>query len=73
MITPNWYYFSNAPLESGTIKFRTKKERAMHALVIACEINWKEYQTSSLLEKWIAAKNELEIYQESLHSSQEYN
>lgn len=66
MVTPNWYYFSNAPLDSGTIKFRTKTERALYALVIACEINWKEYQTSSLLDKWINAKKDLEIYQNSL-------
>ena len=70
MVTPNWYYFSNAPLDSGTIQFRTKTERALHALVVACEINWKEYQTTSLLNKWIAAKYELQIYQKSLRLSQ---
>ena len=68
MVTPNWYYFTNAPLESGTIRFRTKTERALHAIVIAYEINWKEYQTSTLLDKWIKAKNDLESYQNSLLS-----
>lgn len=67
MVTPNWFYFANAPLDSGTITFRTKTERALHALVIASEINWKENKTVSLLEKWIAAKNEFQIYQNALN------
>ena len=66
MVTPNWYYFATAPLDSGTIQFRTKTERALHARVIACEMNWKDYQTSNLLDEWITAKNDLEIYQNSL-------
>jgi 3-aminobutyryl-CoA ammonia-lyase len=66
MIVPNWDYFANAPLDCGTIKFRTKTERALHARVVASEINWKEYQTSNLLEDWIVAKRELKMYQNSL-------
>ena len=66
MIVPNWDYFANAPLDCGTIKFRTKTERALHARVVASEINWKEYQTSNLLEDWIIAKRELRLYQNSL-------
>ena len=66
MVTPNWYYFATAPLDSGTTQFRTKTERALHARVIACEMNWKDYQTSNFLDEWITAKNDLEIYQTSL-------
>ena len=73
MVTPNWFYFANAPLDSGTIRFRTKIERALHARVIACEINWKDYQTSNLLDEWITAKKELEIYQDSLHINKKTN
>ena len=73
MITPNWHYFAIAPLDSGTIRFRTKTERALHARVIACEMNWKDYQTSSLLDEWIAAKKELETYQDSLLLSPKTN
>ena len=73
MITPNWYYFAIAPLDSGTIRFKTKTERALHARVIACEMNWKDYQTSSLLDEWIAAKKDLEIYQDSLLLSPKSN
>ena len=73
MVTPNWYYFAIAPLDCGTIRFRTKTERALHARVIACEINWKDYQTSNLLEEWITAKKELEVYQDSLHINNKAN
>ena len=69
MVRPNWYYFAVAPLNSGTIQFRTKTERALHARVVACEINWKEYQTSGLVDDWIAAKIDLEIYQSSLQEN----
>ncbi len=66
MLEPNWDYFATAPLDSGTIRFRTKTERALHARVVAAEINWKEYQALGLLEDWIIAKKELKIYQDSL-------
>ena len=65
-VVPNWYYFAVAPLDSGTIRFRTKTERALHARVIACEINWKEDQTSKLLDDWISAKKDLKAYQNAL-------
>ncbi len=66
MVVPNWYYFAVAPLDSGTIRFRTKTERALHARVIACEINWKEDQTSKLLDDWISAKKDLKAYHNAL-------
>ena len=66
MVVPNWYYFAVAPLDSGTIRFRTKTERALHARVIACEINWKEDQTPKLLDDWISAKKDLKTYQNAL-------
>ena len=45
MVEPNWDYFVNEPLESGTIRFETKIERALYARVIAGEANWMEQQS----------------------------
>ena len=66
MVVPNWDYCAGAPLDGGRIRFRTKTERALHARVIACEINWKEDQTSKLLDDWISAKKDLKAYQNAL-------
>ena len=62
MIEPNWDYFVNEPLESGTIRFETKTERALHAHVIAGEANWIERKTVERLRTWRNARLDLDAY-----------
>ena len=62
MIEPNWDYFVNEPLDSGTIRFETKTERALHARVIAGEANWMEQQSVDRLKTWRLAKHDLEAF-----------
>jgi len=62
MIEPNWDYFVNEPLDSGTIRFETKTERALHARVIAEEANWMEQQSIDRLKTWRLAKHDLEAF-----------
>ena len=62
MVEPNWDYFINEPLDSGTIRFETKTERALFARVIAGEANWMEQQTLERLKTWRLAKHDLEAF-----------
>ena len=62
MVEPNWDYFVNEPLESGTIRFETKTERALYARVIAGEANWMEQQSIDRLNSWRLAKDDLEAF-----------
>ena len=62
MVEPNWDYFVNEPLDSGTIRFETKTERALYARVIAGEANWMEQQTLERLKTWRCAKHDLEAF-----------
>ena len=62
MVEPNWDYFVNEPLDSGTIRFETKTERALFARVIAGEANWMEQQTLERLKTWRLAKHDLEAF-----------
>ena len=62
MVEPNWDYFINEPLDSGTIRFETKTERALYARVIAGEANWMEQQTLERLKTWRNAKHDLEAF-----------
>ena len=64
MVEPNWDYFVNEPLDSGTIRFETKTERALYARVIAGEANWMEQQTLERLKTWRLAKHDLEAFLE---------
>ena len=58
MVEPNWDYFVNEPLESGTIRFETKTERALYARVIAGEANWMEQQSIDRLNSWRLCKHQ---------------
>ena len=62
MVEPNWDYFVNEPLESGTIRFETKTERALYARVIAGEANWMEQNSLDRLNTWMLAKRDLEAF-----------
>ena len=62
MVEPNLDYFVNEPLDSGTIRFETKTERALYARVIAGEANWMEQQTLERLKTWSLAKHDLEAF-----------
>ena len=62
MVEPNWDYFVNEPLDSGTVRFETKTERALYARVIAGEANWMEQQTLERLKTWRLAKHDLEAF-----------
>ena len=62
MVEPNWDYFVNEPLDSGTIRFETKTERALYARVIAGEANWMEQKTLERLKTWRLAKHDLEAF-----------
>ena len=62
MVEPNWDYFVNEPLDSGTIRFETKTERALYARVIAGEANWMEQQSIDRLNSWRLAKDDLEAF-----------
>ncbi|QNI60794.1 hypothetical protein [Synechococcus sp. TAK9802] len=64
MIEPNWDYFINAPLDEGVIRFETKAERALHAMVVATEANWIECKSSECLAKWWRAKKDLAAYRQ---------
>ena len=62
MVEPNWDYFINEPLDSGTIRFETKTERALFARVIAGEANWMEQNSLDRLNTWRLAKYDLEAF-----------
>ena len=62
MVEPNWDYFVNEPLDSGTSQFETKTERALYARVIAGEANWIEQQSLDRLNTWRLAKYDLEAF-----------
>ena len=62
MVEPNWDYFVNEPLDSGTIRFETKTERALYARVIAGEANWMEQNSLDRLNTWRLAKYDLEAF-----------
>ena len=62
MVEPNWDYFVNEPLDSGTIRFETKTERALFARVIAGEANWMEQNSLDRLNTWRLAKYDLEAF-----------
>ena len=64
MTEPNWDYFINAPLDSGTIRFETKTERALHARLIAAESNWLQGQSIEKLIRWNNAKMDLDAFLE---------
>ena len=62
MVEPNWDYFVNEPLDSGTIRFETKTERALFARVVAGEANWMEQNSLDRLNTWKLAKYDLEAF-----------
>ena len=62
MVEPNWDYFVNEPLDSGTNRFETKTERALFARVIAGEANWMEQNSLDRLNTWRLAKYDLEAF-----------
>ena len=62
LIEPNWDYFIHAPLDSGTIRFETKTERALHASVVAAEANWMQCKSTERLSDWWYAKRDLEAF-----------
>mgnify|MGYP001202811024 FL=1 len=62
MIEPNWEYLVDAPLDSGTTKFGSKIERALHARVIASAENWFESKTLERLMIWLESRKDLEAF-----------
>ncbi len=71
MVEPNWDYFVNEPLDSGTIRFETKTERALFARVIAGEANWMEQNSLDRLNTWRLAKYDLEAFLDGRRAARE--
>ena len=69
MIEPNWDYFIHAPLDSGTIRFETKTERALHARVVAAEANWMECKSAERLSTWWLARRDMEAFLDGRQSA----
>ena len=69
MIEPNWDYFIHAPLDSGTIRFETKTERALYARVVAAETNWMNCKSVDRLSVWRRAKSDLEAFLDGRESA----